>query len=191
MANAHMQRLVLWAPAAEVTVDTVAAAIAAGDVAAAVLPGTNAGHEAVALCQREGVAAFVTDEPVAGADGLHAAGEFAARRTAVKASKAGAVGAEAATKHEAMELGEAGAAYIWFGAPDVADEASRALATWWTALFEVPAVVAGAATLGDIDALVGSGAEFVALGPALLTGPDGAREAVLYAGAAIAARVAA
>lgn len=184
------QRLVLWAPVDRVSTDALQAAIAAGDVAATVLPGAGPHHPAVALCQAAGVAAFLTAPSAAGADGIHAVGDFATRCATVRSGDV-PVGAAAVTRHEAMELGEAGAAYIWFGTPDVPESGCRDLAAWWTPLFEIPAVASGAATIEDLAALVATGAEFVAIGPALLATAERAAAAAAHAQSLIDARVAA
>lgn len=172
------QRLVLWAPVADVGAGALSAAFAAGDVAAAVLEGAGEDHPHVELCQGCGVAAFVTRAPVGRADGLHAGGEWDARLAALAHGERAVVGAEAATKHEAMELGERGAHYVWFGAAERADGTARELAAWWSALFEVPAVVAGAQSLDDVPQLLETGAEFIAIGPALIAAPAQAQRAV-------------
>lgn len=128
----------------------------------------------VVEAQGRSVAALLRGEPAwpvrFGADGAHAAGSLTARVATVRQRPEGAtVGALAASRHEAMTLGEAGADYIWFGGPDKDEEAAE-LAAWWNALFEVPAVVEGP---GDwLSTMIATGAEFIAVN--VFDGPDDA-----------------
>lgn len=82
-----------------------------------------------------------------------------------------------------MLAGEAGADYLWFGGGgDV--EAAVALAAWWQALFQTPAVVAGPCSGSHLAALVGSKAEFVAMVDAF-DGPEDPADAVVRVNAAL------
>ncbi len=84
------------------------------------------------------------------------------------------------TRHDAMLAGEVGADYVMFGDPDdqrspfdtVVDRVA-----WWAEIFEVPCV-GYAASLDEILPLVSAGADFVALGPWILSDPRGAAAAV-------------
>ncbi|SMF32873.1 thiamine-phosphate diphosphorylase [Tistlia consotensis] len=163
------------------------AAVARGDVAAFVLrtEGAAAPDAAVraavtALCgplQEAGVAFLVegrADLAVElGCDGV----QVPANRTTVKAVRR-ALGADAIVgalcaataegeglRHAAMEAGEAEADYVAFPA-----SATEALA-WWAELMEVPCV-AWDADPADAAALVETGAEFIALAPALWQAAD-------------------
>ncbi|MEM7695415.1 MAG: hypothetical protein AAF318_13265 [Pseudomonadota bacterium] len=146
------QRLILFAPA---RVEALKEALDAGDVAAVVFQRPDAAG--VAAAQQAGAAALIASERWAdrvAADGLYVAGDAAA---ALRARPEGAIcGVAAATRHAAMAAGEAGADYVAFEGAEAAD-----LAKWWADLFEVPGVAAG--PFADRDALIGSGAEFVAI----------------------------
>ncbi len=89
------------------------------------------------------------------------------------------------TKHDAMVAGELGVDYVLFGEPrpdgfvppldDVEDRAA-----WWAEIFQTPCVVY-APTLDAVPILAATGAEFVALGDAVWTHPDGPAAAVRLA----------
>jgi thiamine-phosphate pyrophosphorylase len=79
------------------------------------------------------------------------------------------VGADAGrSRHDAMQLGEAGADYIAFGIPShVEDRATAAarrldLVEWWSEIFEVPVVAFDVADAAEAAALAAAGADFVA-----------------------------
>lgn len=73
------------------------------------------------------------------------------------------------SRHDAMELGEAGADYIAFGIPPhVEDRATAAerqaeLIEWWGTIFEVPCVAFDVETAEDAERLAALGADFVAV----------------------------
>jgi len=128
----------------------------------------------------------------AGADGAHLSG-IAAVKEAIEALKperiVGAGGL--ASRHDAMLAAEAGADYIMFGEPDAAGkrpsfEAIRERVEWWAEVFEIPCV-AHAASLGEIGEL--AAAEFIALGPDILSDPRGPAAAVADAAARLAAEM--
>lgn len=79
------------------------------------------------------------------------------------------IGADAGfMRHDAMELGEAGAAYIAFGllpGIDREDAAARRedLVSWWSEIFEVPCVAMNIDDPDEAAALAAAGADFVAL----------------------------
>ena len=94
-----------------------------------------------------------------------------------------------ASRHDAMLAAEAGADYVMFGEPDAAGhrpsfEAIHERVEWWAEVFEIPCV-AYAASLGEIGAL--AAAEFIALGPTILSEPCGPAAAVTDALARLAA----
>lgn len=77
-----------------------------------------------------------------------------------------------ASKHLAMEAGEAGADYVAFGAffpsttKDKGPDAERPepdLIAWWTKLFEIPVVAIGGITPDNCAPLVAAGADFLAV----------------------------
>lgn len=110
-----------------------------------------------------------------GADGVHVGGGVEAIRDAVRRLHPGRIVGCGGLRgrHDAMEAGEAGVDYVMFGEPyrvrggaeiTPATEEVFEQASWWAHLFETPCV-AYAASPEAADALAGSGAEFVALGP--------------------------
>jgi thiamine-phosphate pyrophosphorylase len=169
-------------PIAEVAavLPQLAAALAAGDVAAVLLrlaPGDERGliNRVKALCpmvQQKG-AALVIDGHAdlvarAGADGAHLAGPAAFREAIgrLKPERIAGVGG-LASRHDAMVAAEAGADYVMFGEPDAAGrrpalDAIEERVAWWAELFEVPCV-AYAACVDEIVPLVQAGADFIAL----------------------------
>jgi thiamine-phosphate pyrophosphorylase len=75
------------------------------------------------------------------------------------------------TRHDAMQAAETGADYVMFGEPDAAGhrpafDAVMERVDWWAEVFEVPCV-GFAAELGEMEALVQGGADFVAIGDAI------------------------
>lgn len=130
----------------------------------------------------------------AGADGVHVtSGQFDLKdlRQQLKSERALGVGG-LRTKDEAMAAGEAGADYLLFGEPR-ADGSVPALdsvierAAWWAEIFETPCV-AYAADLDAIPTLVATHAEFIALGDAVWSHPEGPAKAVAAAVALIGER---
>ncbi len=80
------------------------------------------------------------------------------------------VGTNAGTsRHDAMSLGEAGAAYVGFGLPLAAEitadaiEEQLELVAWWAEIFEVPCVAFDVASADAAAALARAGADFVAI----------------------------
>lgn len=162
----------------------VEAAVKAGDVAAVVLrpsPDGEADSEqmlAVAeAIQTQEAAALLegTDSSVpAGFDGAHVPA-LSALESTLKALKPDAiVGAGGLSgRHDAMTAGESGADYVLFGplAPAPGDfPRTLDLVSWWAELFEVPCVGV-ASSLEEVEALAAAGADFVALGESLVSGP--------------------
>ena len=186
----------------------LAAALDAGRIDAVVLTWPEGDETAlvdiaaalVAIVQDRGAAALLAGRAdlVAriGADGVHldAATEIAPALAVLKpkgAREPRIVGAGGVlTRDAAMEAGEAGCDYVMFGEPGreglppldwVIDRAA-----WWAQLFETPCV-AFAPSLDAVGPLAATGAEFVALGPALFEEGNGPAEIVRAALAAIEA----
>lgn len=150
------------------------------DVAAVIIkPGSdgtfNAGPTAlISAAQAAGAAALIwadVDQVAAlGADGVHLPwGEDVLARMkharAVLGNEA-SVGVDAgSSRHDAMELGEAGADYVAFSGSDGEDntEARAALVAWWAELFEPPVVALGVSEAADALAMKAAGADFVSL----------------------------
>ncbi|QFU15456.1 thiamine phosphate synthase [Microvirga thermotolerans] len=184
----------------------LAEACAGGRVAAVLLRLAAADERTLtnrvkALCppvQEGGAAALVAVEGEApadlaaiavrgGADGVHVRGAEAPvrdLRERLKAERAiGAGGIR--TRDDAMTLGEAGVDYLMFGEPrpdgsvPPLDGVAERVA-WWAEIFETPCV-AYAPDLEAVGRLAATGAEFVALGDAVWTHPEGAAAAVAQA----------
>ncbi len=177
------------------------AALNAGEVASLLLrPPAQGGDLAAAeqtlaqlvgQAQAHGVAAIIEASAdfarAAGADGVEIKGAGAPLASAVKRLApqyiVGAAGL--ATRHEAMEAGEANADYVAF-AEDLPMAETLELLRWWAALFTTPCV-ARAAKLADVGTLAEAGADFVMLGDCVWDDPRGPAPAVEEALAALAA----
>lgn len=177
------------------------AALAAGDVAAVVIRLGAADDRTrlarakpiVTAVQGAGAAALLAGEGVedilgkAGADGVHVFGEAGVADAIERFSPEKIVGAAVPRSRDvAMSAGEAGADYVLFGlngdgSPWPAAETLERV-EWWVPIFEVPCV-GFAAALGDVSAIAGRQAEFVALGDAVWRHEGGAAAAVAEAGA--------
>jgi thiamine-phosphate pyrophosphorylase len=102
-------------------------------------------------------------------DGAHLTGidAFTAATPVLKPARiAGCGGLN--TRHDAMLAGEAGADYVMFGEPDAdgrrpSFDAILERVAWWTETLTIPCV-GYAANLDEGEALVGAGADFIALG---------------------------
>lgn len=160
---------------------SLAAALAAGDVAAVLLRLTSADErtlinraKTLGPAVQDTGAALILDGHAdlvarAGADGAHLTGiaEFSAVIETLKPERiAGAGGLE--TRHDAMTAAEQSADYVMFGEPDEAGhrpafEEIEERVAWWAEVFEAPCV-AYAAALDEVAPLVKAGADFIALG---------------------------
>ena len=181
----------------------LAQACAAGDIAAVLARFAPADErtliksvKTLAPAAQEAGAALVIEVPGevdraailtrGGADGVQVTGEGAVRdlRERLKGDRiVGAAGIR--TRDDAMAIGEAGADYLMFGEPR-ADGSVPALegvaerVAWWAEIFETPCV-AYAPSLDAVGPLAATGAEFVALGDAVWTHPEGPAAAVRQA----------
>lgn len=85
-----------------------------------------------------------------------------------------------ASKHLAMEAGEAGADYVAFGAffesstkdKGDAERPTPDIIAWWTQLFEIPCVAIGGITPFNCGPLVQAGADFLAVSGAVWNGDE-------------------
>lgn len=177
-------RLLLILPAADAPAAESSHLAAAGDVAAVILRASPSASAAalrglVEAWQGQGAAVLIEGAPAlvaaTGADGVHTDAAGAAALLSARASRPAIVGVGAlATRHDAMTFGESGADYVMFGAWDGSDAArARELAAWWVELFEVPCV-AVADSLDAVWDLAAARVDFIALPPALVSGPDAA-----------------
>jgi thiamine-phosphate pyrophosphorylase len=141
-------------------------------------------HGAAMLVSVEGKADLANVAARGGADGVHVPGDPAHvrdLRDRLKSERAIGVGA-IRTKDDAMTLGEAGADYLLFGEPRPDGslpslESVVERASWWAEIFETPCV-AYAPSLDVVGTLAATNAEFVALGDAVWSHPDGPAAAV-------------
>ena len=178
----------------------LAEALGAADVAAVLARGPAAGDpsliervRAIAPPVQDRGVAFLIEghaesvEP-AGADGAHVAGSAAFDAALPVLKPRYIVGCGGlASRHDAMVAGERGADYVMFGepAPDGRRPAFAAVldrVAWWAELFEIPCV-GWAMNLDEVAALASAGADFVAVGDAVWTDPQGPATVVAAAAA--------
>ena len=168
---------------------TLAAALAASDVAAVLLCLAE-GDERTQINRAKTLSPAVQDKGAAllldghadlvaraGADGAHLTGiaEFTAALELLKPERIVGVGG-LTTRHDAMAAAEAGADYVMFGEPGAAGErpsfdAIEERVAWWAEVFEAPCV-AYAASDEEVAPLAKAGADFIALGDWLWRDPQ-------------------
>ncbi len=173
----------------------LAEAVAQADIAAVLLRLAPADErtlvnriKALAPIAQNAGAALVIDGhaalvPRAGADGAHLSGADAfVSSVDVLRPKwiAGAGGLH--SRHDAMVVAERGADYVMFGEPDACGQRPSFAAVaervaWWSEVFQTPCV-GYAASLDEVDSLAVAGADFVAVGDLVWTGPRGNAGAV-------------
>ena len=185
-----------FAPAA--FADALGRALDAGDVACVQLRLKDAADDDVLraaaallpVTQARGVALLVNDRPdlavAAGADGVHVGQDdapCAEARRLVGADRIVGVTCHA-SRHLAMEAGEAGADYVAFGAfhptatKDPKARAEPDILRWWSDLFELPCVAIGGILVENCAPLVAAGADFLAVCGGVWQHPDGPAAAV-------------
>ncbi len=185
----------------------LASALAGGDVACVQLRLKDAPDAAILatgrvlgpIIQDAGAAFLVNDRPDLAdqldADGVHVGQSDApileARR---RMGPDRVVGVTChASRHLAMEAGEAGADYVAFGAfhPTATkappEYATPDILTWWQDLFEIPCVAIGGITTDNAAALVTAGADFLAVSAGVWGHPQGPKAAVAAFNAIFAA----
>lgn len=136
------------------------------------------------ICAANDVA-FVVNDSVSlakrlGADGVHLGqGDGDPKEAREELGRDVQIGVTChASKHLAMEAGEAGADYVAFGAffPSQTKEAQHHaeadLLSWWSALFELPCVAIGGITPGNCAPLVAAGADFLAVSGGVWSGDE-------------------
>jgi thiamine-phosphate pyrophosphorylase len=102
-------------------------------------------------------------------DGAHLTGTDAFKAAAPSLKPARIAGCGGlVSRHDAMLAGEAGADYVMFGEPDAGGrtpsfDAVLERVAWWAETLTIPCV-AYAASLEEAEALVGAGADFIAVG---------------------------
>ncbi len=139
-----------------------------------------------AICARHEVA-FIVNDSVAlakrlGADGVHLGQDDGDPKEArSELGRESQIGVTChASKHMAMEAGEAGADYVAFGAffdsstkdKGGAERPTVEIIEWWVKLFELPCVAIGGITPDNCRPLVDAGADFLAVSGALWSGDE-------------------
>ena len=138
-----------------------------------------------AICRAREVA-FIVNDSVALAKRLKADGVHLGQQDGDVREAREALGREAqigvtchASRHLAMEAGEAGADYVAFGAffPGETKASEHRpepeLLTWWQGLMEIPCVAIGGITPDNCGPLVEAGADFLAVSGAVWNGDAG------------------
>jgi thiamine-phosphate pyrophosphorylase len=148
-------------------------------------------HEAVrlaeplrAICAKHDVAFIVNDSIALAkrlrADGVHLGqGDGSVREAREQLGREAQIGVTChASRHLAMEAGEAGADYVAFGSffPSTTKASEHRpepeLLTWWQSLFEIPCVAIGGITPENCGPLVKAGADFLAVSAAVWDGDE-------------------
>lgn len=183
--------------------DTLKAALDAGDVASLQLrlKGENetppnaddvrrAAEVLMPLAQERDVAFIINDRADLAAeldaDGVHVGqGDMTCKEARKIVGPDRVVGITChASRHLAMEAGEAGADYVAFGAfyeTDTKTPISKAepeILTWWSNLFVLPCVAIGGITVANAAPLVRAGADFLAVSSGVWAYADGPAAAV-------------
>lgn len=187
--------------------ESLARALDGGDVAALQIRMKDVPDDAILraaeailpIAQSRDVAVLMNDRmdlaKRAGCDGVHLGqqdGDPAAARKLLGAEAMIGVTCHA-SRHLAMEAGEAGADYVAFGAffptstKDTVHTADTDLLEWWSEMFEIPCVAIGGITAANCAPLVRAGADFLAVVGAVWNHPDGPAAGVKAMNAAIAA----
>ena len=181
--NAPQLCLVVEASSASAR-ETLRAAFGAASIAAVIFsPKTGRTLEAgtvaplIAAAQEQLAAALVESDAqlarAANADGVHIpwSKEPLAVYTGVRKllGERATIGADAGrSRHDAMQLGEAGADYVAFGIPPQVKDRATAVArrlelvAWWSEIFEVPVVAFDVETPAEAAELAAAGADFIA-----------------------------
>ena len=177
---------------------TLAAALDAGGVGAFQLRLKDVDDDAVfraceallPVCRARDIGFILNDRADlaarAGADGVHMGqtdGRIADARALM--GRDAEVGVTChASRHLAMEAGEAGADYVAFGsffASDTKPSEHRPepeILAWWSKLFVLPCVAIGGITPDNARPLVAAGADFLAVSAAVWRHPEGAAAGV-------------
>ncbi|KUO54048.1 MAG: thiamine-phosphate pyrophosphorylase [Sphingomonadales bacterium BRH_c3] len=139
-----------------------------------------------AICAEHDVAFIVNDSVALAkrikADGVHLGqGDGSPKQAREELGREAQIGVTChASRHLAMEAGEAGADYVAFGAffPSTTKDKGDAerpepeLLEWWSRLFEIPCVAIGGITPDNCAPLVKAGADFLAVSAAVWNGDE-------------------
>jgi thiamine-phosphate pyrophosphorylase len=143
-----------------------------------------------AICAARDVAFIVNDDVALAkrlaADGVHLGqGDGDPREARRELGPNAQIGVTChASRHMAMEAGEAGADYVAFGAfyptttKAVEHQAEPEILEWWQGMFELPCVAIGGITVDNARVLVDAGADFLAVSGGVWAYPDGPAAAV-------------
>ncbi|MEO1921729.1 thiamine phosphate synthase [Blastomonas marina] len=137
-----------------------------------------------AICAAHEVA-FVVNDDVSlakrlGADGVHLGqGDGDVREARERLGREVQIGVTChASRHLALEAGEAGADYVAFGAffPSQTKESEHrpelSLLEWWSEMVEIPSVAIGGITPDNCAPLIEAGADFLAVSNAVWSGDE-------------------
>lgn len=137
-----------------------------------------------AICAAHDVA-FVVNDDVSlakrlGADGVHLGqGDGDVREARERLGREVQIGVTChASRHLALEAGEAGADYVAFGAffPSQTKESEHrpelSLLEWWSEMVEIPSVAIGGITPDNCAPLIEAGADFLAVSHAVWSGDE-------------------
>lgn len=137
-----------------------------------------------AICAAREVAFIVNDDVALakrlGADGVHLGqGDGDPREAREELGREAQIGVTChASKHLAMEAGEAGADYVAFGAffasttKQNEHRPAPEILEWWSTLFEIPCVAIGGITPENCAPLIAAGADFLAVSGAIWNGDE-------------------
>jgi thiamine-phosphate pyrophosphorylase len=139
-----------------------------------------------AICAERDVAFIVNDSIALAkrlkADGVHLGqGDGDVKEAREELGREAQIGVTChASRHLAMDAGEAGADYVAFGAffpsstKDTEHQAELELVEFWAGLFEIPCVAIGGITPENCAPLVAAGADFLAVSGAVWNGDEAA-----------------
>jgi thiamine-phosphate pyrophosphorylase len=139
----------------------------------------RAAEQLMPICAANDVAFILNDRmdlaKACGADGVHLGqGDGDPREARRLLGPSVQIGVTChASRHLAMEAGEAGADYVAFGAffPTITKETAHrpdpSILGWWSTLFEIPCVAIGGITPENGRVLVEAGADFLAVSNAV------------------------
>lgn len=196
--SAERARLYLVTPPSFV-LDTFKAqmesALQGGDVAAVLIAAEDpnlvmeAAQSLSPMIQDAGAASLVFDESRAvgrsNADGIHLEGSLPDLEAALDRMRPNHIVGMGglSDRHTAMQAGELGPDYVFFGSLGTkTDQAGHArdldLASWWSGIFEIPAVVLAADDLENVQLALETGAEFIAVRSAVWSYNEGPAAAV-------------
>ena len=137
-----------------------------------------------AICAARDVAFIVNDDIALarrlGADGVHLGqGDGDPREARGELGREAQIGVTChASRHLALEAGEAGADYVAFGAffpsttKDTEHRAELELLEWWSEMVELPSVAIGGITPDNCRPLIEAGADFLAVSAAIWNGDE-------------------